>query len=342
MPMRRCLAVALILAGVWLPARAQRGGGAHGGFSGGSPGGFHGGFSGGFHAGSPGGFSGYRAPAFSRPAPSAFGRFAARPSGLRAFPSDHSRPGTYSVPAPVRLARPSFYTHRPLPPTHPIRPYPPHRPGYPGYGGVFLYGYPGWFGPGSFGYLGLDGWGYGGLGFGGLGFDSSYCDPALDNCDTGYYGGPGYSNDQGQGFYPDQNDYSEAGPLPPAYGEPGPGGYVQQPDYATPEPYPSYSYQQPAAAAQPQSSPESYGDHDTITLIFKDGRPPEQIHNYALTPTTLYVLRGDRRQDIPVDQIDLAATEKANQDTGVDFQLPRFPNRQTTQPSSQSAAPAAQ
>jgi hypothetical protein len=58
-----------------------------------------------------------------------------------------------------------------------------------------------------------------------------------------------------------------------------------------------------------------------VTLIFKDGRPPEQIHNYILTRDTLYV--GDRRSsEIPIDQLDLEATAKVNRDAGVDFRVP--------------------
>ncbi len=63
---------------------------------------------------------------------------------------------------------------------------------------------------------------------------------------------------------------------------------------------------------------------DAVTLIFKDGRPPEQIHNYVLTRTTLFV--GDqRRRAIPTDQLDLVATARVNQEAGVDFQLPEAP-----------------
>jgi hypothetical protein len=75
------------------------------------------------------------------------------------------------------------------------------------------------------------------------------------------------------------------------------------------------------AASPAQAAPST---EDGVTLVFKDGRPPEQIHNYVLTPTTIYV--GDqRRRDIPIDQLDLEATAKANRDAGVDFQLPTPP-----------------
>jgi hypothetical protein len=58
-----------------------------------------------------------------------------------------------------------------------------------------------------------------------------------------------------------------------------------------------------------------------VTVIFKDGRPSEQIHNYLLTSTTLTVLDPKYRV-IPLDQINLAATEATNQADGIDFRVP--------------------
>jgi hypothetical protein len=74
----------------------------------------------------------------------------------------------------------------------------------------------------------------------------------------------------------------------------------------------------PPVAEQPQAEPEP---EEAVTLVFKDGRPAEQIHNYLLTRTMLYVQDGRQRQ-IPVDDLDLAATVKVNHESGVDFQLP--------------------
>ncbi len=68
-----------------------------------------------------------------------------------------------------------------------------------------------------------------------------------------------------------------------------------------------------AAAVQDDSSP--------VTLVFKDGRPRETIHNYALTRTTLYVADA-RHQEIPVAALDMAATERVNRAAGVSFELP--------------------
>jgi len=103
------------------------------------------------------------------------------------------------------------------------------------------------------------------------------------------------------------------------------------PEYA-PEGYDAQPAEQgqpaPGSPYQPTSDlpyPSPVADNEeAVTLIFKDGRPAEQIHNYVLTRTTLYV--GDQHhREIPTDQLDLAATAKVNHDAGVDFHLPDAP-----------------
>lgn len=77
-------------------------------------------------------------------------------------------------------------------------------------------------------------------------------------------------------------------------------------------------YQPSPGLAQP---PPAQLTQEAVTLVFKDGRPSEQVHNYILTPTTLFI-QDQQRRTIPTDQLDLVATAKASQDAGVDFQLP--------------------
>jgi hypothetical protein len=72
---------------------------------------------------------------------------------------------------------------------------------------------------------------------------------------------------------------------------------------------------------RPVGSQASLYNSDAVTLVFKDGRAQEKIHNYALTRTTLYVTDG-RRREIPIASLDLVETEKANRADGVRFQLP--------------------
>jgi hypothetical protein len=64
---------------------------------------------------------------------------------------------------------------------------------------------------------------------------------------------------------------------------------------------------------------------DTVTLIFKDGRPPEQITSYLATRSTLTVINGRRHREIPLAELDLPATRKANLETGVTFDVPSTP-----------------
>jgi hypothetical protein len=121
---------------------------------------------------------------------------------------------------------------------------------------------------------------------------------------------PAASTDAGSGYPAGQDAGPDYGPYPGGdYGPPPPGVY--------PPLRQSYQAEAPSPPALEQS--------EAVTLVFRDGRPPEQIHNYLLTRTMLYV-QDQIRRSIPVDQLDIAATEKTNQDAGVDFHLPRLPD----------------
>jgi hypothetical protein len=126
----------------------------------------------------------------------------------------------------------------------------------------------------------------------------------------GYLGYPGYGdlgtdddagNTSTQAYdaqpEPDQPGQDQSGPL---------------------NPYPPYP-----GPPQPIAAPAS---QEAVTLVFADGRPSEQIHNYMLTRTTLFVL-DEHHRDVPLDQLDLAATAKVNHDAGIDFRLPVSPGQ---------------
>ena len=119
--------------------------------------------------------------------------------------------------------------------------------------------------------------------------------------DSGLYDGPGYA------------DSGYANPAPPV-------GYGPQPYSAPPEEQAEVAqagpYRPTYQAPQPPPEPEA-----AVTLVFKDDRPTEEIHNYMLTRTTLYV-QDEHRREIPVDDLDLGATQKINKSNGIDFQLP--------------------
>jgi len=98
------------------------------------------------------------------------------------------------------------------------------------------------------------------------------------------------------------------------------GGYDAQPgDEGQPAPRSPYQPSADLSILSPTRESE-----EAVTIVFKDGRPAEQIHNYILTRATLFV--GDsKRREIPTDQLDLSATAKVNQDAGIDFRLPDAP-----------------
>lgn len=292
--MKRFAALALALAvGLALPAFAQRGGGG-GGHGGG------GGFGGGGHMG--GGFGGHSSSGFH-------GGFSGPRSGGFA-PRGFATPRTYNPYGPA-----AHYYGR----GNQFAPNMRYRSGFRAPYSAFRdsrgfrdrddrfrsrfrsrgFFVPDWIGIGPYGC-----------------YDDSFVYDDWDNDEFGpdCYGYGGYGDQPLQGdqgppvIYDEDNGYSG---NPNGYGTPPP-----PPDYAQP-PYDPPAYQPPAQRSKPLPTNEI-----ATTIVFKDGRPSEQIHNYALTQTNLYVMDQQRR-DIPLDQIDVAATEKANRAEGVEFQVPQ-------------------
>ncbi|HEX9201067.1 MAG TPA: hypothetical protein VF865_16020 [Acidobacteriaceae bacterium] len=134
-------------------------------------------------------------------------------------------------------------------------------------------------------------------GFGGL-----YAPDFLGYPDSGFYGDTAYAS-------------PAAGPVAPPEEAAAPyDTQSSQPAAAAPNPF----YRRPYERPQPPAPLEA---ENAVTLVFKDGRPSEQIRNYMLTRTTLYV-QDEHRREISVDDLDLMATQKANKDAGIDFRLP--------------------
>jgi len=305
--MKRTAAVALAFA-ITLPACAQRGGSSgHAGFT------AHGGSAGGS------GFRGGYAPAHAgftsaAPVPYAGSPYAhasvAYPSSVRVLaPGVH-----YPVSAPI--IRPTFYH-----PTHPINITHSHAfiigtyPVYP----YAYYAYPSLV----YGYLPAD-----------------MLDDSYDNSSEQQQPAPDYSSVYPQPDYSyaypqpaPQPDYAYAQPVPqPAYAYPYPQPVPAYPAYPQPQPVPDGAYAYPAPPpgyqAYPQPAPAAPqmqyvpGSSSSVILIYKDGRPPEEIQNYLATRTTLTVLDGGRRREIPLSDLNLPATISANHQIGVDFELP--------------------
>jgi hypothetical protein len=112
------------------------------------------------------------------------------------------------------------------------------------------------------------------------------------------------SNSGPESYAPDQGD-GEAGPAllyPPAY----------------PSPRPAYSGEENSMPQrQSAASPEQ-----PLTVIFNNGRSPIKVRNYMMTAKVLTDLDDEHYEQIPLAEIDLAATHRTNIAAGVDFQVP--------------------
>ncbi|WP_263358028.1 hypothetical protein [Acidicapsa ligni] len=291
--MRRLVVLALVLIGTLIPVCAQRGGGHAGG------GGFHGGSSGRAASGFRGGFSGSGSSHVQSRIPSRtpFGTsLGQRYAGGQRFSGNRFGAGSpgiragsyggYDRSAGFANSRSGYRNG-----DHSHRP--PYRSPYRADYRVGVLPGAGWSGGGwsGAGWIGSDYLGY------------------PDDDGDGDYGA--YPNDAGDGAYADD-------------------GYEASPDeQGPPPPYLAYrqSYDAPHPldlSAPPRSSAAPLSE-SAVTLVFKDGRAPIQVHNYILTRTTLSILDQSHRI-IPVSELDLAATEKANRDAGVDFDLPGTAN----------------
>ncbi|MFZ0774412.1 MAG: hypothetical protein WCA49_21775 [Candidatus Sulfotelmatobacter sp.] len=79
--------------------------------------------------------------------------------------------------------------------------------------------------------------------------------------------------------------------------------------------------QEDASVAQYGTDPAPERPQPPTTLVFKDGHQLE-VDNYAIVSQTLYDLTPGHPRKIALADLDLAATEKQNDDRGVTFQLP--------------------
>jgi hypothetical protein len=93
--------------------------------------------------------------------------------------------------------------------------------------------------------------------------------------------------------------------------------------------------QQGQAGQQQQQGPQQRGsmlrqqmgtarperEQPATALVFKDGRRVD-VHNYVIAKNTLTILDGGMRQHFALSQLDIPATQKANEDRGVTFKAP--------------------
>jgi hypothetical protein len=131
--------------------------------------------------------------------------------------------------------------------------------------------------------------------------------------DPTVYGGP----IDGAGPVADDDQYMGG---PTIFDRRGDGQYVRP---TAPPPGPSVAPENFADAAPAPESPPEPAQPDTV-LIFKDGHK-QQVSNYAIVGANLFDLSNGRRQKIAISDLDVDATQKANEDQGIDFRLPSMP-----------------
>ena len=74
----------------------------------------------------------------------------------------------------------------------------------------------------------------------------------------------------------------------------------------------------PKSAEQPQAKAQI---HAETVLIYHDGHA-EEVENYAIVGKTIWVFNEARARKISLSDLDLPATNKDNEDRGIDFVLP--------------------
>jgi hypothetical protein len=153
------------------------------------------------------------------------------------------------------------------------------------------------------------GWGWGGYGYpwgwGGYGYPWVYGD-------VGWYDSPYYS----QPYYPEYGysgqNYVQSNPLEQELGA--------EVDRLNDEVASLREHQQEMQKSRPPSSPAA--SSKPTELVFRD-KHTEEVQNYAIAGQTLWVLTEQLARKIPLSELDVAATKKANEDRGVEFELPR-------------------
>ena len=126
----------------------------------------------------------------------------------------------------------------------------------------------------------------------------------------------GPNGDQAENY----DDQYEGGPT--IFDRRGPGAPPPNNYYVTPPPI--QTAEAPAASAPVAEAAPDEPQPSTI-LVFKDGHKLE-VENYAIVGANLFDLSAGHRQKIPIADLDVAATQKANEDQGIEFKLPSVPS----------------
>ena len=167
------------------------------------------------------------------------------------------------------------------------------------------YGHPGHlpYYPGHYRYTYPYGWGYGGYGY--------------PYASWGWYGGVGWS-----GTYDSSTEQAA-----PAYAYAPPdnsGGYVaemQQREIDRLDAEVERLRAEREAGATVTSAPPRVQIRAETVIVYRNHHT-EEIGNYAIVGQTLWVFNEQRARRVPIAELDVPATVKANDARGIDFQLP--------------------
>jgi hypothetical protein len=130
-----------------------------------------------------------------------------------------------------------------------------------------------------------------------------------------------YVQDQYHNSDQDQDDDYAEDDSPDGY-------YLQAAGVRKPDPAGNRKVNRSPAAKDPAPEPvppaeteEPVTEQPSTVLVFKDGHHSDVV-NYAIVGDTLFDFADGRAKKIQLADLDLPATRKANDDRGVDFQIP--------------------
>ena len=173
------------------------------------------------------------------------------------------------------------------------------------------------------------------LGFGGSGFrlnqpfrtnqpfgfrhrrNSGFVSPFFGNIVAVPYAYPVYVTDTGVDDSMEEEDY-RGGPT--IFDRRGSGEDYRRPQARDEEDYRERSRDVAAEAVAEKPAPQP-----STVLVYKDGHQTEVV-NYAIVGETLYELSDGRAKKVALAELDLSATEKQNDERGVDFRVPPATN----------------
>ena len=144
----------------------------------------------------------------------------------------------------------------------------------------------------------------------------------------GYYGYYGYPAYYGSDFYspPDYYpgyDYYGSSYSAPAYSAQNDIAQQQQDiDRLEDEVARLREQRETQQQSREAPGPQTESPSEPTLLVFRD-KHTQEVENYAIVGGTLWIFSEQRATKLPLSWLDLEATTKANDDRGVNFQVPR-------------------